>query len=184
MPLSHQLVIVSNLSLVNLSNLSPSPILNQIFSHESHSKDTSQRYFQHHQHMPIPIMYQHHQHTIKRYVSQPCTKACIKPSTYTIPRINYVPQLVPDQTSTVYHTMCINHAPKPCINHAPKSCINHALKLYQTVHAPQLYQNCASTMHQNCTKPCMHHNCTKPCINHAPKLYQIVHQSCSNTCTT
>jgi hypothetical protein len=99
---------------INLSNLSLSWIINQILSHGSYTKDTSQLDVQHHQHMPLPSMYQYHQHTITRYVSQVCTK----PSTYTIPSINHVPQPTKPSASTMHQ------------------------HLYQTVHPPQ---QCTST---------------------------------------
>jgi hypothetical protein len=115
--------------MINLFNLSL--ILNYILSHGSYTKDTSQLDVQHHQQMTLPCMYQYHQHTITRYVSQPCTKPCIEPSTCTISSIGHVPKQVP-QT-------CTNTCTKPCINHAP---------LFQTVH-----QSCTTT----CTKPCINH---------------------------
>ena len=74
--------------------------------------------------MPLPIMYQDHQHTITRYVSQPCTKT----STCTITRIYHVPQPIPQQV----HQLCTNTYTKPCISHAPTP-----------------VPNCASTMHHN-----------------------------------
>jgi hypothetical protein len=152
---------LSNMSLINMSNLSLSLILNQILSHGSYTKDTSQLDVQHHQHMPLPSMYQYHQHTITRYVSQPCTK----PSTCTIPSINHVPQPIPKQV----HQPCTNTYTKPCINHAP-------------------YPNCASTMHQvnhvsTCIQPSTMYINTIPCINHVPyhvPTMHINHNKCLN----
>jgi hypothetical protein len=77
-------IIANVTSTCNLSLLLSS-ILNQILSHGSYTKETSQIDVQHHQHMHLPSMYQDHQHTITRYVSQPCT----------IPSINRVAQHVP-----------------------------------------------------------------------------------------
>jgi hypothetical protein len=91
--------------------------------------------FQHHQHMPLPSMYQYHQHTITRYVSKPCTKSCV------------------NQASAMYHNLyhknCINHAPTPVPNLNHKPCIStmyiNTCTVYQTMH-----QSCKST----CTIPC------------------------------
>jgi hypothetical protein len=114
-----------NMSLINMSNLSLSLILNQILSHGSYTKDTSQLDVLNHQHVPLPSMYQEHKHTITGYVSQPCTKSCTKPSTYTIPNINNVPQPIPNRASTMHQHLCQTvHQPCTitctiCINHQP-----------------------------------------------------------------
>jgi hypothetical protein len=137
-------------------------ILTQILSHRSYTKETSQLDVQYHQHMPLPSMYQDHQHTITRYVSQPCPKECTKPSTCTIPNINHVPQQV--------HQPCTNTCTKPCINlHASTPAKNCALTMYHNLyHMPQPSTMCINnvhehyTMYQSCTIPC-----AIPCANHA-----------------
>jgi hypothetical protein len=99
--------------------------------------------------MPLPSMYQDHQHTITRYVSQPCTKECNKPTTCTIENINHVKQPVP------------HHVHKPCTKTCRKPCINHA---------PQV-PNDASTMHHNpyhMTQPLSMYINTIPSINIVP----------------
>jgi hypothetical protein len=106
--------------------------------------------------MPLPSMYQDHQHTITRYVSQPCTK----------------PSTVPYQASIVYHNLyhnkCINHAPTP----VPNNCINHAPH-HNLYHMPQ-----PSTMYINTipsTNPVPYH-AHQPCTStpipyHVPTMY-------------
>jgi hypothetical protein len=139
-------------------NLSLSPILNQILSHGSYTKDTSQLDVQHHQHMPLPSMYQDHQHTITRYVSQPCTKECTKPSTCTIPSINHVPQPVPKQVH------------QPCTNTCT---ITSASTMHQHLyHVPQ-----PSTMYINMYHHHVHQQCIlnhiQPCTNQMPSTHHI-----------
>jgi len=180
LPLSHQpvtcqLVTVFNFSLVNLSNFSLSSTLNHILSHGSYTKDTSQPDAQHHQHMPLSWMYQDHQHTITRYVSQPCTKSCTKPSTCTIPSINHVSQHVQQQV----HQPCTNTCTKSCINHAPTHVLNRASTMHHNMyHMPQ-----TSIMHVK-TIPSTNHvpyhvspiyisTCTIPCTNNVSQPYTI-----------
>jgi hypothetical protein len=123
--------------------------------------------------MPLPSMYQDHQHTITRYVSQPCTKACTKPSTCTIPSINHVPQPVPQQV----HQPCTNTCTKPCINHAPTPVPNHASTMHQHLYA--------STMHHNLyhmPQPSTMYINTIPSTNHVPyHVHQHVHQHLYHT---
>jgi hypothetical protein len=129
--------------------------------------------------MPLPSMYQYHQHTITIYVSQPCTEECTKPSTFTIPNIKHLPQPVPHQV----HQPCTNTCTKPCINHAPQ--------LYQTMHQPCTitctislnHQPCTSTpyhvsilyhtMYQPCTLIMYINTCTIPCTNNVSQPYTI-----------
>jgi hypothetical protein len=120
---------------------------NQILSHGSYTKDTSQLDVQHHQHMPLPSMYQDHQHTITRYVSQPCTKACTKPSTCTIPSINHVPQPV-----------------QPCIN-VTKECLIHIPKMYlkQCAQYPRCSSNHVPQPYTISLMICLNH-----AIHHVP----------------
>jgi hypothetical protein len=77
-------------------------------------------------------MYQDHQHTITRYVSQPCTK--------------------PYQASTMYHNLyhnkCINHAPTPIPNCASTMHLN----LYHMPQPSTMY-----TKYQSCIIPCINH---------------------------
>jgi hypothetical protein len=135
-------------------------------------------------------MYQDHQHTITRYVSQPCTKACTKPSTCTIPSINHVPQQStmyhqPNCASTMHqhlyqtmHQPCTNTCTKPCINHAPQPVPNHASTMHQ-----HLYQ----TMHQPCTITCTiclnHQPCTSTPYQ-VPIMYHTMYQPCTSTSYT
>jgi hypothetical protein len=107
--------------------------------------------------MHLPRMYQDHKHIITRYVSQPCTKSCTKPSTCTIPSINYLPQPVPQlvyQPCTNTCTMYLNHQP----------CTSTPYQVPILYHI--MYQPCTSTVYIN--------TCTIPCINH-------VHQQCTST---
>jgi hypothetical protein len=145
-----------NLSLINLSNLSLSPILNQILSHWSYTKETSQLYFQHHQHIPLPRMYQDHQHTITGYVSQPCTKSYTIPSTTTYTTIG-----ASTMQKHLYQTMY-----QPCTTIVP----NHA----STMVINNVHQHLYHTMYQTCTTPITSTINTIPCANHA-------HKSCTST---
>jgi hypothetical protein len=147
-----------NLSLINLSNLPLSPILNHILSHGSYTKETSQIDVQHHQHLPLSNMYEDHQHTITIYMSQPCTKACTKPSTYTIPSINHVPQPIPQHLPNLYQIMHYTYT---------NSCIDHLAKPVP-YHVPNLYQ----IMHQQ--KPVPYH---VPTPYHASTMYLTMSQS-------
>jgi hypothetical protein len=138
--------------------------------------------------MPLPSMYQYHQHTITRYVSQPCTKVCTKPSTCTIPSINYVPKHVPQQV----HQPCTNTCNMYCttINHQPY--INTSTMyqyLYQ--HVSTCTSKCVSTpvpctsYHPPCTNKYNHVlntwtiPYTIPCIS---TIYYIIHHH--TPCTT
>jgi hypothetical protein len=122
-------------------------------------------------------MYQYHQHTITRYVSQPCTKACTKPSNL------YHTKVHQPCTNNLYHNKCINHAPTPvpkCINHAPTPvpnlCINHA-PYNQTMYQPV-------TMHQPCTINMYHMPHHTMYINTIPStntMYHTMYQPCTST---
>jgi hypothetical protein len=76
-------------------------------------------------------------------------------------------QLVPYQTSTVYHNTCINHAPTPIPNHT------------STMH-----QHLCQTMHQPCTITCTiclnHQPCTSTPYQ-VPILYYTMYQPCTST---
>jgi hypothetical protein len=163
---------LSNLSLTNLSNLSLSLILNQILSHGSYTKDNSQPDVQHHQHMPLPSMHQDHQHTITRHVSQPCTKACNKPSICTIPKFNRVPQHV--------HQPCTKTCIEQCINHAPQLVPNRA----STMHLNNVHQHLCHTMYHNMCQPCtstIYHITLNHAMYHKIRLmYMPISQICTS----
>jgi hypothetical protein len=150
LPLSHQPV---TSQLVTISNMSLSPILNQVLSHGSYTNDTSQLDVQHHQHIPLPSMYQYHQHTITIYVSQPCTK----PSTCTIPNINHVPQ----------------HVHQPCTTPIPNCASTMHHDLYHIPQPSTMYTNTIPSInHVPYHVPTMHINHNK-CLNHIP--YHAIH---------
>jgi hypothetical protein len=92
--------------------------------------------------MPLPSMYQDHQHTITRYVSQPCTKACTKPSTCTIPSINHVPQPVPQQVHQPCTNTCTKQVHQPCTNTCTMY-LNHqpCTSTHVPYHVPTMYLN-------------------------------------------
>jgi hypothetical protein len=95
---------------------------------------------QHHQHMPLPSMYQHHH--------IPSQDMCH----------NQVPRCTMHQhvPSTIYHNKCINHAPTPLPNHASTMHLN----LYNMPQPSTIY-----TKYQTCTIPCI-----IPCVNHTHQL--------------
>jgi hypothetical protein len=102
-------------------------------------------------------MYQDHQHTITRYVPQPCTK----PSTCTIPNINHLPQIVSHQV----HQPCTN----TCTTTTASTMNQH---LYQSVHqqCTRNVPNRVSTMYIN-TLPSISHvpyNVPTMCLKHIP----------------
>jgi hypothetical protein len=108
-------------------------------------------YAQHHQHMPLPSMYQDHH--------IPSQDMCLNQVPTCASMHQPVPQPVP---STMYHNKCINHAPN--LYHQPCT-IPCAITMYHT-----MFQPCTSTMYINtCTIPC-----TKP-------INQEMYQQCIST---
>jgi hypothetical protein len=156
LPLSHQPVTRHiNLSLINLSNMSLSPILNYILSHGSHTKDTS--------HTRCP---KSPTHTSTKYMYQPS--------------INLYHNHESTMHQHLYHTKsCINHAPthvitipsilsimyQPCTS-ITIPCIN-IVSYHVPYNVPTMHIN---HVHQPSAK------ITNKCLNHMP--YQEVPQTC------
>jgi hypothetical protein len=141
-------------------------ILNQILSHGSYTKDTSQLYFQHYQHMPLPCMYQYHQHTIK-YQPLPCINHA---STYaTTCTINHIPKQVhqpctklASSTYVPYHvsTMHINHVHQP-LTPVPY----HVPTMYKTSTNMPISPSCASRTMPTSSLQHAPQSCSKPRTN-------------------
>jgi hypothetical protein len=98
-------------------------------------------YAQHHQHIPLPNIYQHH-HILSQYMCLNQVPSCT------------IYQPIP---STMYQNKCINHAPnlyhQPCTNHVHQTCTTTgALTMHQTCiinHVPTTYINHVPTMYIN-----------------------------------
>jgi hypothetical protein len=133
-----------NMSLINLSL---SRILNQILSHGSYTKNTSQLYVQHHQHMPILSMYQNI--NLDHTKHQLCTTTCASTK-----HLNLYQTVHQPCTSTMYINTCTIPCTITCDNHACQPCIS-------TMYIDHVYQPCTSTpyhipiifhtMYQSCT---------------------------------
>jgi hypothetical protein len=98
--------------------------------------------------MPLPSMYQDHQHTI--------THVCVS----TMYQHN-----VPYQASTMYHNNC---ASTMHINHVPY----HASTMYHTMYQPCTSYQCQPCTNHTLTTSTMYIN-TIPCTNHIP--YHAIH---------
>jgi hypothetical protein len=89
-------------------------------------------YAQHHQHMPLPSMYQdHHIPSQDMCLNQVPTCTMHQPC---------IPQPIP---STMYHNKCINHA--PCTNHVSSPPVPYHVP---TMHINHVHQHLYHTMYQ------------------------------------
>jgi hypothetical protein len=134
-------------------------------------------YAQHHQHMPLPSMYQHHHIPSQDMcLNQVPTCTMHHASTCTI---NHVPQQVHQPctkpvSSTMYHNMCINHAPTMYTNHVhqPCTCTSICTNHVPTMHINHVHQHIYHTIYHT-----MYHKpYAKKCIS---TIYHIKHQSCT-----